>query len=80
MEEVLNQYHEDHDVKYTLMVEIDGELLAKYESNQSADDVSGYAGLLDNVVAEHIIQDVNEAAEYKAEAEAEAQMEAERGN
>ena len=71
MKDKIIQFHEDHEVKYTLMVEIDGELLAKHTDSYSADNVAGYAWQLDQEVDQYIIGE--EVA--KAEAIAEAQME-----
>lgn len=79
MEEAIQNYHEEHEVVYTLTATVDGEVIGTYTSDQSADDVAGYAGLLDSAMQQHIIADANDRAEYLAEAEAEAQMEAERG-
>lgn len=80
MEETIVKYHEEHEVVYTLIATVDGEVVAKFTDDQSADGVAGYASLLDEAMEKHIIDEVNSAAEYKAEAEAEAQMEMERGN
>lgn len=80
MDEAIQKYHEDHEVVYTLMATVDGEVVAKYTSEISADDVSGFATLTDEAMQKHIIDDANARAEYLAESEAEMQMEQERGN
>lgn len=78
MEEAINKFHEEHEVVYTLVATVDGEVIAKFTDDQSADGVAGYAALLDEKMQQHIIDDANGRAEYLAEAEAESQMEAER--
>lgn len=80
MEEAINQFHESHEVVYTLVAVVDGEVVAKFTSDQSADDVASYSALLDEHMQKHIIDDANSRAEYLAEAEAENQIEQERGN
>ena len=80
MEEAIVKYHEEHEVVYTLMATVDGEVIGKFTDDQSADGVAGYASLLDEAMEKHIIDDVNSKAEYAAEAAAEDAMERERGN
>ncbi|MGV9002381.1 MAG: hypothetical protein ACOH18_05515 [Candidatus Saccharimonadaceae bacterium] len=80
MDEAIQKFHEEHEVVYTLMAVVDGEVVAKHTSSISADDVSGFATLTDEAMQTHIIDDANGRAEYLAESEAETQMEQERGN
>lgn len=75
LEDLIEEFHDKHDVVYELRVLVDDEVLVKETSGISADDVSGYAWKLDEYVEKHIIQEEEERIEYAKEAEAEYQME-----
>ena len=75
MEEKILDYIDQHKIKFELRaIDGDGEVLAKFTSGVSADDVAGYAGLLDNAVDELVINSLVDEVQYKVEADAEAQM------
>ena len=78
MEEKILDYIDQHKIKFELRaIDGDGEVLAKYSSGVSADDVAGYAGLLDNAIDELVLPVINslvDEVQYKVEADAEAQM------
>jgi len=75
IDEIVQKYHEKHQVVYTLMVEVDGEVLAKYTSSIDAADVSGDSDNLDEQVQKAAIEEEESRIEYEKEAEAERQME-----
>jgi len=75
MEEKILDYIDQHKIKFELRaIDGDGEVLAKFTSGVSADDVAGYAGLLDNAIDELVINSLVDEVQYKVEADAEAQM------
>ena len=75
MEEKILDYIDQHKVNFELRaIDGDGEVLAKFTSGVSADDVAGYAGLLDNAIDELVINSLVDEVQYKVEADAEAQM------
>ena len=75
MEEKILDYIDQHKINFELRaIDGDGEVLAKFTSGVSADDVSGYAGLLDNAIDELVINSLVDEVQYKVEADAEAQM------
>ena len=80
MEDLIQKYHDSHNVVYELRAIVDGKVTIKYTSSISFDDVSGFASLADERMEKDIISDASDRAEYLAEADAEAQMEDERGN
>ena len=75
MEEKILDYIDQHKIKFELRaIDGDGEVLAKFTSGVSADDVSGYAGLLDEKIDELVINAQVDEAQGRIEADAEAQM------
>ena len=75
MEEKILDYIDQHKIKFELRaIDGDGEVIAKFTSGVSADDVAGYAGLLDNAIDELVINRLVDEVQYKVEADAEAQM------
>lgn len=75
MEEKILDYIDQHKIKFELRaIDGDGEVIAKYSSGVSADDVAGYAGLLDGAIDELVINSLVDEVQYKVEADAEAQM------
>lgn len=75
MEEKILDYIDQHKIKFELRaIDGDGEVIAKFTSGVSADDVAGYAGLLDNAIDELVINSLVDEVQYKVEADAEAQM------
>jgi len=75
MEEKILDYIDQHKINFELRaIDGDGEVLAKFTSGVSADDVAGYAGLLDNAIDELVINSLVDEVQYKVEADAEAQM------
>lgn len=80
IEELIEQYHDNHDVVYELRVLVDDEVLFKETSGISADDVSMSAYNLDQAVEKHIVSEEEERLEYEEEARAEAQMQEELDN
>ena len=75
MEEKILDYIDQHKINFELRaIDGDGEVIAKFTSGVSADDVSGYAGLLDNAIDELVINSLVDEVQYKVEADAEAQM------
>ena len=75
MEEKILDYIDQHKINFELRaIDGDGEVIAKFTSGVSADDVAGYAGLLDNAIDELVINSLVDEVQYKVEADAEAQM------
>lgn len=75
IDELIDNYLENHNIHFELRaVKDDGEVVAKYSSDISADDVSGYAGLLDEKIMQLAIEENNDHYEYMKEAEAEDAM------
>ena len=75
MEEKILDYIDQHKIKFELRaIDGDGEVIAKFTSGVSADDVSGYAGLLDNAIDELVINAQVDEVQGRIEADAEAQM------
>lgn len=80
MDDLIQKYHDSHNVVYELRALVDGEVKIKFTSSISFDDVSGFATLADERMEQDIVSDASDCAEGIAEANAEAQMEDERGN
>lgn len=72
--DLLEEFHENHEVEYQLVAVVDGEVIAKQTSSMSADDVSGFAWTIDREVERHVIDEANDKAEYDREAAAEEQL------
>lgn len=74
MEEIIERFAKAENVRFELRaVNGDGEVLAKYE-DYSADEVSGYADLLDQEILRQAIIWHAEQAEAERDMEGEAQM------
>ena len=69
-EDLLDEFHEKHEVEYVLQVVVDGEVIAKFTSPLNADDVAGYAWAADRVVE----QNINDEEAGRLESEAEEQL------
>ena len=75
MEEVIDRFIETESVKFELRaINGDGEVLVKFDSSFSADDVTGYSYLVDEKILQLAIEYSKNEAEAKADMEAEAQM------
>lgn len=75
IDEIVEQYHEKHEVVYTIMVEVDGEVLGKYTSSIDASDVACDSEHVDELVQKAAIEEEEGRVEYEKEAEGERQME-----
>lgn len=76
IDELIDNYLKNNEIHFELRaVKKDGEVVAKYSSGISADDVSGYAGLLDEKIMQLAIEENNDRHEYMKEAQAEDAME-----
>lgn len=56
IDKLVSDFHENHEVKYTFMAEVDGEVVAKQTSSSSADDVSGFGWLIDERVQKLVLE------------------------
>lgn len=71
MDELITEYLESNGITFQLSaIDADGEIIVKYTDEHSAEDVAGFAGLLD----EYIIRQAIESSIGKEESQAEAQM------
>ena len=70
--DAIEQYHEDHDVIYTLQVEIDGEVIAKRSDEWSAFNITGFgdADAIDMAAAEYIAAELDILEDYRRDIEA----------
>lgn len=81
MEELIQQYHEDNGITYIMQaVNNDGDVIVKYESDFSFDDVSGFSSQGDSYIEAYILDELNSKAEYEAESYAEQHMQEELDN
>lgn len=80
IDDIVEQYHEKHEVIYTLMAEVDGEIIGKYTSSIDASDVACESENLDDLVRETAISEEEDRIEYEKESAAEAQMQEELDN
>lgn len=78
MEELIQQYHEDNGITYIMQaVNSDGDVIVKYESELSFDDVASYSAVADEYIEKYIIDELASKAEYEAEDLAERQLQEE---
>ena len=79
-DEIVEDFHNNHEVEYELRVIIDGEVFVKSTSSIDIYDVVSDADNLQDKVNEHAMDDERDRLEYIAEAQAEAQMQEELDN
>lgn len=75
IDDIVQEFHDNHEVEYVLMVKVDGEVLGKYTSGIDASDVSCESDHIDELVQKAALAEVEDKATYEEEAKAEAQME-----
>ena len=79
-DEIIEDYHNNHEVVYELRVLVDGEVFVKSTSGIDIYDVVSDADNLQDKVNERAMDDERDRLEYIAEAQAEAQMQEELDN
>lgn len=73
-DEIIEEYHNNHDVVYELRVLVDGEVFVKSTSSIDINDVVSDSDNLQEKVNEAAVQEESDRLEYIAESEAEDQM------
>lgn len=73
-DEIIEDYHNNHEVEYILMVKVDGEVFVKSTSSIDINDVVSDADNLQDKVNEAAVQEESDRLEYLAESQAEDQM------
>lgn len=79
-DEIIEDFHNNHEVEYELRVIIDGEVFVKSTSSIDIYDVISDADNLQEKVNEYDMDDERNRLEYIAEAQAEALMQEELDN
>lgn len=75
IDNVIDNYIEKEGLVFELRVRnADGRVAASYTSTQSADDVAGYAGLMDELILKQAIEYANAERENNEDMRAEAQL------
>lgn len=65
MEELVQKYHDEHEVVYEMRAIVDGEVVIKYSSPVGFDDVSSYAWKADQAMYAHITDHYISKSEYE---------------
>ena len=79
-DEIIEDYHNNHEVVYELRVLVDGEVFVKSTSSIDIFDVVSDADNLQEKVNEEALDEERSRLEYEAESAAEAQMQEELDN
>ena len=79
-DEIVEDFHNNHEVEYELRVIIDGEVFVKSTSGIDIFDVVSDADNLQEKVNEEALDEERSRLEYEAESAAEAQMQEELDN
>jgi len=71
MQELIEQFIEDNDVEFKLVVVVNGEEIVKYTSNDSFDDVTGYSDLADRSFERYVMASLEDEKDLREEDELE---------
>lgn len=73
-DEIIEDYHTNHDVKYELRIIVDGEVFLKSDSSIDINDVVSDADSMQDKLNQAALDDEQARLEYIAESKAEDQM------
>lgn len=79
MQGLVEDFIEENDVEFKLVVVVNGEEIIKYTSIESFDDVSGYAELADRAFDKYVVANIEDERELEAEAQLEESLDNKRG-
>ena len=79
MQEQVESFIENNDVEFKMVAIVNGEEVVVYTSNESFDDVSGYAYIADEAFNKYVMQDLEDAADLIIGDETEDLIALERG-
>lgn len=70
MQEIVETFIENNDVTFEMVAKVNGEVVVRFESDQSFDDLTGYSTLADDAFDTYVTKEEEARIDYQHSVEA----------